>query len=130
MYNFKKGLSDEFVVALGREYEKRSLWYEIVNDPELFIGIRDNYLNVYYLGNSLLRLNYEAGSIRSYTHYKYLLKNSLKNPYVGFGFGESIDFSGYAGFMEASPSIETLKRASQPYAGVEKKPFEFHRLIC
>lgn len=121
MFRFKRGLSDDFVEALGREYEKQSLWYEIINDPDLFVGIRDNYLNVYYLGNSLLKLNFEGGIIRSYTHYKYLLKSKLKNPYVGFGFDRAIDYSGYDVFMEASPSIETLKRASKPYAGLEKK---------
>lgn len=120
MYHFRKGLSEEFVTVLQDEYSKKGLWHDIVNDPDLFVGIRDNYLNVYYMGNSLLKIHLEDGQLRSYTHYKYLLKNGLKNPYVGFDFSGEVDFSDRS-FMENSLTISSLKRSSLPYAGVEKK---------
>lgn len=120
MYHFRKGLSKEFVYKLKEEYSKKGLWHDIVNDPDLFVGIRDNYLNVYYMGNSLLKIHLEDSQLRSYTHYKYLLKNSLNNPYVGFGFSGEVDFSDRS-FMNNTPSIASLKRSSLPYAGLEKK---------
>ncbi len=120
MPSFKKGLSKDVVTALKNEYEKRAFWYDVVNDPDLFIGIRDNYLNVYFMGNSLLKIQLEAGQLQSYTHYKYLLKNKIEDPYVGFDLGGEVDF-GDQSFMETSPSITNLKNASRPYVGVEKK---------
>ena len=56
--SFNRGLKDEFVEALNREYEKDGGWWKkIVDDPELFIGIREDYLNIYFHGSSLLSWN-------------------------------------------------------------------------
>lgn len=126
MYNFRKGLNEEFVLVLKNEYSKQAFWYDIVNDPELFIGIRDNYLNIYYMGNSLMRIQLDTGKLKSYTHYKYLLKNNVENPYVSFDFNGDVDFTDKL-FMEDSPTIESLKKSSLPYAGVEKKGV--HKII-
>ena len=120
MYHFQKGLNEEFVSVLKNEFKKQTLWYDVVNDPELFIGIRDNYLNVYYMGNSLLKICLEADQLKSYTHYKYLLKGDVKKPYVAFNLNSEISFAEKQ-FMEGSPSIRSLKKASQPYSGVEKR---------
>tara|TARA_R110002110_G_scaffold216406_8_gene430423 strand:- start:54 stop:1136 length:1083 start_codon:yes stop_codon:yes gene_type:complete len=66
---FKRYLKQEFIEALN----KQSWWSRIVNDPDLFIGIRDNYLNVYFHGNSLVKLSpSRGGKIRGETHKAYL----------------------------------------------------------
>jgi len=73
MSTFKRGISDEFVEALNRLYEdENSFWYKIVNDNDLFIAIRDGYLNVYYKGQSLCKLSYVKSCVKGETHKKYL----------------------------------------------------------
>lgn len=73
MSEFKRGLSDKFISRLNEEYRPETWWWKILNDKDLFIGIRNNYLNVYYLGNSILKLNLINGNLKGETHYKYLL---------------------------------------------------------
>ncbi len=58
MANFKRGLDDEFVDRLNEVYRARGWWHSLVNDRDLFIAIRDNYLNVYYRGGSVLKLKW------------------------------------------------------------------------
>ena len=44
----------------------------MASDPSLFIAIRDGYLNVYYSGNSLLKLSLDGERLAGEIHYKYL----------------------------------------------------------
>lgn len=79
---FKRGLNSDFVSLLKEEYNKvGSWWHNIVNDPELFVGIRAGYLNVYFHGNSLLKLTYAPkspyGALKGETHSKYLKREGL-----------------------------------------------------
>lgn len=71
---FKRGISNKnFIESLNNLYsDKKSFWHKIVNDKELFIGIRDEYLNVYYNGQSLCLLTYNKGIVEGKTHKKYM----------------------------------------------------------
>lgn len=56
---FSRGLKTEFVAALNQAYgDQDSWWKKLVDDNDLYIGIRGNYLNVYFNGGSILELKY------------------------------------------------------------------------
>jgi hypothetical protein len=72
-------LSEELLAALQPEVAP-TWWMTMAADPELFIAPRDGYLNVYYRGNSLVRLTADAaGKLAGEVNYKYLLRPSLKD---------------------------------------------------
>ena len=54
---FKRGLDQIFVDRLNKEYNKDGWWKKIADHPKLTIAIRNNDLNVYYHGNSILSPN-------------------------------------------------------------------------
>ena len=79
--NFRRGLDPEFVEKLNELYDQSDSWWRaLVDDDDLFLAVRYNYINVYYLGCSLLKLMWKKPTkmaIVGETHYKYLLKPSL-----------------------------------------------------
>ena len=124
---FNRGLKDEFVEALNREYEKDGSWWKkIVDDPELFIGIREDYLNIYFHGSSLLKLEHTGGHLVGETHYKYLLKspcrNELDNKYVNFKKGYFDPLNGMESYRDIGEDIDAIKKkAVASLRGTEKK---------
>src|SRR5579864_4538077 len=78
---FRRTLSPQLKAALTSD-NAPAWWRAMTNDPELFIAPRDGYLNVYYRGNSLVRLTASScGQLLGEVHYKYLLKPELQNAY-------------------------------------------------
>ncbi len=53
---FNRGLDDDFVHRLNEIYDNGGWWKTFVDDKKLFLAIRENYVNVYYRGNSFLQL--------------------------------------------------------------------------
>ena len=47
MFNFSHVIGVPFVDRLNREYSLDGWWKAIADDRELFVAIRDGYLNVY-----------------------------------------------------------------------------------
>ena len=131
--SFKRGLKDEFVEALNREYEKDGGWWKkIVDDPELFIGIREDYLNIYFHGSSLLKLEHTGGHLVGETHYKYLLKSpcrdELDNKYVNFKKGYFDPLNGMESYRDIGEDIDAIKKkAAASLRGTEKKGV--HKII-
>lgn len=74
MGNFNRGLCDDFVDALNREYKKTDSWWRrFVDDKHLFIAIRDKYLDVYYCGARILgELKTGKQTFSSKIHRKFL----------------------------------------------------------
>jgi len=62
---------------------KQPAWWKlIVEDEELYIDVRkDNYINVYYLGGSLTKIQYKDGFLLE-IHHKYLNLETSKKTYV------------------------------------------------
>ena len=126
---FKRGLSNSFVEALTDEYKRNDWWKKIVDDKALFIAIRNEYINVYYQGNSLLRLDYNKGKLSAKTHYKYLIKPNLKkNENCLIKTSDKMAFipDGSKGVLDYYlthnlSEIESIKKASTSYGGVEKE---------
>lgn len=95
---FKRGLSCEFVDELNELYNKPngSWWGRIVDEPNLFIGFRDEYLNVYYHGNNVLKLEYVRGArkekLKGSTHKKYLFSKTEREGELKGLFGGLPDY--------------------------------------
>ena len=120
MSTFDRGLDCEFIDALNREYRKDGWWRSLVDDPELFIAIRKNYLNVYYRGCSLVKLDWKSGEIIGEVHYKYLLRPFTPKEYVNIRNGNITLDSRESLFVGSLRDIEDIKKAAAPYAGQEK----------
>lgn len=125
---YLQGLSTEFVEALNRLHTdpKGDWWRGMLKDPELFAAIRNNYLNVYYRGCSLAKITLDCGAVIAETHYKYLLKPNLRNPYLRAAAGvfefESRWPGGLADVLTSTLSdLAALKATAKVYAGDEKK---------
>ena len=83
MSEFNRGLSQEFVDALNDEYSKKDGWWRpFVDDDALFLAVREQYLNVYYRGCSVLKLwRLNNGQLKGEVHYKYLCKKRPRSGY-------------------------------------------------
>ncbi len=122
MFNFSHVIGVPFVDRLNREYSLDGWWKAIADDRELFVAIRDGYLNVYWKGNSLVKLRFEGGELIGETHYKYLLRPEVETQtYVRIENGETKLASPENLFMPDITDLAALKRAANAYAGDEKK---------
>ena len=122
---FKRGLDPDFIEHLNEMYDSGNWWRNLVDNKELFLAIRDNSINIYYCGCSLIKLrwNKQQKNHHSEIHYKYLLRPTIQpsSKYI-----EIIDGTPcfpedmMSLFLEDINDIETLKRGATPYAGNEK----------
>lgn len=119
---FNRGLNSEFVAALNQAYKKQTWWKTMMDDPDLHLGIRYNYLNIYYAGNSLINLSYKNDQLLGKTHYKYLL-DPYKNLYIQSSDGKANpnNINLQTLFIKDLHELKPIKRASLSYAGEEKK---------
>ena len=120
---FSRGLQVEFVEALNELYDQPDSWWRsLVDDRGLFLAVRDNYVNVYWLGCSLLRLKPQAGGVFGEVHYKYLLRPRLTtSEYIKVVDGRPEPLPTVEEvFTQSLAEIDALKTAAGPYAGAEK----------
>jgi hypothetical protein len=123
-WRFQRGLGDDFIVAL-RELARKPSWFrDVLYDSGLIICIRDNYLNVYFEGQSIFKVNWNQNSkkIRITTHPKYLVDPALNKP-VAFD-GETFDVERVDALAKSYVHGETLRRmkkAAKVFSGVEKQ---------
>ena len=120
MSTFNRGLDDAFVEALNQEYDKGGWWRRFVDDPDVFLAIRENYMNAYYRGCSLLKIEFKDRAIVGQIHYKYLLRPSTPNEYVRVEGGRTSLDDMESWFLTDVNDIDSLKKAVEPYAGDEK----------
>lgn len=120
---FKRGLSQEFVDRLNTLYSAGGWWRNLVDDKELFLAIRDNYINFYFRGCSVLKLNWSRRNkaLTGEIHYKYLLKPSIQgSEYIKFG-ECGIELPELRSlFLDGLDDVNELKRAVRRYADAEK----------
>jgi hypothetical protein len=87
----------------------------------------DGYLNVYYRGNSLVRLTADAaGKLAGEVNYKYLLRPSLKDflwkmTYDGEIAHKAAAHAPVTDFFHDLNDLVGMKKASGLYVGVEKE---------
>ena len=122
---FSRGLDCKFVQFLNDMYKAGGWWRNFVDDTDTFLAIRDNYVSIYYQGNSMLKLEWKEQSktVIGKIHYKYLLR-----PSIGKSSDINIDQLGNVQygdvkrlFIENIYNVEDIKSASQRFGGPEKK---------
>lgn len=121
MSSFNRGLDRTFVAAFNEEYDRGGWLRGLVDDKEIFLAVRGNYVNFYYRGNSLLKLECLNGALVGQIHYKYLLRPDVNNPYIKALNGQP-DLPNDAKdlFLPGFDDVDALKKAAGPYAGAEK----------
>ena len=121
---FRRGIERGFVEALNALYDQpESWWRKLVDDKELFLAIREDSVNVYHRGCSLLRLRPQAEGVGvvGKIHYKYLLRPHLTaSEYVEVVEGTVSLPKVEEAFTKSISETEALKKASEPYAGPEQ----------
>ena len=120
---FNRGLSERFVQLLNAEYGRGGWWRNLVDDPELFVAIREEYINVYYKGCSLLRLSHRGDQLIGEVHYKYLIPSSRRPEHIAVvdGVPEVKTLDLVESLSGTQDAVKNLKSAAEPYAGEEKK---------
>jgi len=124
---FSRGVSDGFVEALGTLAAQGGWWADVLADPTLVIGIRDEYLNVYWRGQSLFRVRFDraARAVRTSTHPKYLLDPALAGQVElrgrDFALPQAGDGTGLLRRYEGKATLRSMKRAADLFAGDEKR---------
>jgi hypothetical protein len=122
MTTFRRGLSDPFVTALNVHYRSRGWLAAAFDDDELFVALRDEYLNVYYQGQSLARVTLQGGALVAETHYKYLLRDDVQPEYVRLTGGAFAPPA--APVLHSVADWSALKRAARAWVGEEKRGVE------
>lgn len=82
---FNRFLSPQFIDRLNALYrDEGSWWRKLVDDPEVFVGIRNDAINAYAGGGSVARVEWNGASIRLLVHIKYLVfpPSIPRNPYL------------------------------------------------
>jgi len=120
---FKREVSQDMIDAVNTAYEKGEWLHQYLDDRELFLAIRDGYINFYYCGNNILKLNYKNGFLTGDVHYKYLLRPFLTKegksdqPYVSTSQEVALPVID----PKQEHASKWIKKASKPYSGVEKE---------
>lgn len=121
MSNFKRGITkNNFIDKLNILNDDRSsYWHKMVNDKDLFIAVRNEYISVYYRGNSICELHFDNSKIVGRTHYKYLLRPDL-NDYLKSLDGEFELNNPAKKFITSLNDLNLIKKSSLVYSGEEK----------
>jgi len=96
MSEFKRGIANQNFIT---ELNSNKYWKQMVKDEDLFIAIRNEYLNVYYYGQSICKVKFVNNKIKWTSHKKYL----------------GIDESGYAETGVYLEKIDELKRNARKH---------------
>ena len=100
MSEFKRGIENsQFIKALN----ENNHWQQIIKDNDLFVAIRNEYINVYYYGQSIARIEFIKNKIKWTTHKKYLGLNE----------------EGYTDTGLYLDKLEELKQNAKAYGGKE-----------
>lgn len=99
---FKRGIDNKKFIA---ELNSNTHFQKMIADEDLFISIRNEYLNVYYYGQSICKIVFAGNKIKWTTHKKYL----------------GINESGYADTASNLDDLENLKAKAREYGGREKE---------
>lgn len=102
MSEFKRGITNQNFIT---ELNSNKYWQQMVKDEDLFIAIRNEYLNVYYYGQSICKVEFVKNKIKWTSHKKYL----------------GIDESGYIDTGAYLEKIEELKQNARKHGGKEKE---------
>ena len=78
--SFKRGIrGGPFREALETLAHQDGWWKDVLADKSLIIGIRDEYVNVYWQGQSIFKVSFKGSKVTASTHEKYLLNPDLED---------------------------------------------------
>ncbi|MFG1248762.1 hypothetical protein [Xanthobacter flavus] len=125
MAGFKRGIRKSGMIeALAELATKDSWWRDVLHDKSLVIGVRDDYLNVYWRGQSIFKVEMKHDRIVATTHPKYLLNPDLSGQVALDAETGAFALDGFDALTRAYVPGETLgklKRAAGLFAGEEKE---------
>ena len=123
-WHFERGLDDDFMRKLELEARRPGWFADVLADPDLILGIRKNYINVYRFGCSLFKIERvgKTGALKFSTHPKYLFDPDLGKPVAFDGLKFAVDklepvIKEYSGVE----TLKRMKRAAKVYQGDEKE---------
>lgn len=125
MAEFRRGIrKDGMIEALAELAAKESWWRDVLHDKRLVIGVRDDYLNVYWRGQSIFKVEMKHDRIVATTHPKYLLNPDLSGQVTLDAETGAFALDGFDALTRTYVPGETLgklKRAAGLFAGEEKE---------
>lgn len=124
MSSFKRGIRKPGMMdALAELAKKESWWRDVLLDTSLVIGVRDDYLNVYWRGQSLFKVEMKRGQVVAATHPKYLLDPDISGQVSLDAETGAFGISAQDALIQTYQPGETLgklKRAANLFAFEEK----------
>ena len=114
---FKRGISNEHFISMlqAEKSNPNSYWNSLINDRDLFVAIRNEYLNVYYRGQSVCKLM----CIKSNFSKQHFITGYIHNKYIG------IDKASYAYIvngiiLDKQSKIKSLSEIDQIKRNIKK----------
>ena len=120
---FGRGLNQGFIKQLKAENTKAGWWADVLADPKLVVALRGDYLNVYWRGQSIFRV--EAGQITPTvtTHAKYLIDPALAGQILltncTFDVASLVERA-LVRHYEGQATLKKLKTTAALFSGTEK----------
>lgn len=125
MSQFKRGIRKPGMMeALAELAARESWWADVLKDKTLIIGVRDDYLNVYWRGQSLFKVEMNNGRVVATTHPKYLLDPDLSGQVVLDGNTGAFALDGLDALTRnyrPGETLNKLKRAANLFTKEEKE---------
>lgn len=121
--NFDRALSAAFIAKLAAEAQRGGWWADVLADPKLIVALRRNYLNVYWRGQSLFRVESTSSGFNVTTHEKYLVDPILASQVTltdrDFDISSLVE-KGFIRRYEGPATITKMKAAATLFSGLEK----------
>lgn len=112
MTPFKRGLPDAMVDELNDlAQDPKSWWRVVIDDPSVYLAIRNDSLNVYAYGNSLLKVNWSKRGAVCSLHHKFAWLPGTAGRYITL---DSDD-------QEIPLVVKTKSQFSENYARIKKQ---------
>lgn len=115
-------LKPEFLSGLeelARDVSQPNWWRDVLSHKDLILAVRRNYINVYYRGASLFKIELKGNQVVPVTHVKYLVRPD--QVYVALNDGQfQLPPSPLWERYEGKQTLEGIIRAASGYAGAEK----------
>ncbi|OWK34133.1 hypothetical protein [Fimbriiglobus ruber] len=119
---FQKTLEQNFIDALNQLHDQPASWWrKLVDSSDVFLAIRNNYINAYSCGMSIGKIVHEGRSIRLLVHEEYLTLTG-PDPYVDLLAAQTsrtrqvvFDEKGYLAHLSR------IKKRAGRFAGDERK---------
>jgi hypothetical protein len=122
MSEFKHGLKDTFIDRLTEEANKSSWWADVLNDPQLFVAVRNQYLNVYWRGQSLFKVALGRSGLKATMHPKFLIDPGVHDEVTLINRKFEVDKLVEGGIIreyKGPETLEKMKRAAGLFYGPE-----------